>query len=235
MIHDPGNVKPSDIYRTEEHRRQVRTYSLTDLGFWVASGAAVGAATGALAGGIGAIPGAIAGALTSFIAYTGAYFTGLAVEGFTGDPTKALVARRLAEVALPAGYLSKLLKLSRLKSVFKVSRSEPIAPIGPIAKLVAKTPSEIKTGLKIGSFALTTRYVLEPYIMRDPEAGEGRPLGVAALAASAWIISRPLAPLGLWAKYSTQQILSTLTPKAGAGVLITDPIQIGERLRLPKL
>lgn len=246
MIPETGNVKPLHTPSTpeDELRKELRTFSLTDLGFWVASGAATGAAVGALGLGAGAAPGAILGGLGGFLSYVGGYFTGLLTESITESPSLALSARRLAEIAMPTGYLAKFLRIAKLTKALPPP-SEPVAPLRPVAKLVARTPKDIVLGLKAATFGLTTGYVIEPYIMRDPEAGEGRPLGLSALAASAWLISRPLAPLGLWAKYSTQQILSTLTPKAGAGVLVTEPItaSIGvgkfkvslERLRIPKL
>jgi len=223
--------------RNDSIRKELRTFSLTDLGFWVASGAGTGAVAGALAGGgFGAIPGAVLGGVGGFISYVGAYFVGLGAEAITKNPELSLSARRLAEIALPSSYLGKFLRLARAgKYLGKLEKSEPIIPAEPLTRLVARIPDELKLGFKAATFGLATGYVLEPYLMRDPEAGEGRPLGVAALAASAWILSKPLAPLGLWAKYSTQQVLSLMTPKAGAGVLILDPIKVGERLRLPKL
>ncbi len=236
--------------------REVKTFSLSELGFWVATGAAGGAAVGAVAGGLGAVPGAIAGAVGGFLSYVGGYFAGLAAQAATGDPKLSLTVRRITEIAMPTGYLGKLIKLNRLYKSVKASEelieagkavkvAEPVAPIRAVSKIVAKAPEELKLGLKAASFGLTTGYVLEPYIVEDPESGAGKPLGLSAVAASAWIISKPLAPLGIWAKYSTKQILSTLTPKAGAGVLVTDPIKasIGvgkfkvnlERFRIPKL
>ncbi len=180
-------------------------FSLEDLITQTAVGAGVGAVIGGAAGGgVGAVPGAVAGGVSGFLSYIAGYFGAKSAQGlFDLDEKEAEVVRNFIEIAMPASFGGKVAAGSRL------------------AKLLAKTPTPIKEGMKYATFGLTTGYVVEPYITEDGEVNATKLLGIAGLSALGLKTARELAPLGIWGAYTARQITSVLSEgKYGAGVFV---------------
>jgi len=213
----------------EELLREVQTIDLGDLALFSVGTGVAHAIAGVPAGPVGVAAGFAAGALRGALTYIASYGVGLATYGVTGDPKLALSSRRLSEVVLSAGNIWKSFRIS--KPPKKVD-SAPQSPRSPRFRV----PQELKVGFNALSLGLTAGWVLEPYLVDDGEAMSIKPMGISALAASAYLVSRPLAPLGLWGYYSARQVVSMLSEgrKAG-GVLVLEPMKWTGRFQLPKL
>jgi len=226
----------------EELEREVRTFSLGDLAWFAGTSAVVGGLAGAVGGPLGALAGAVGGAIRGALTYAAAYGIGLATYGITGDPKASTTVRRFSEIALSFGNIFRISKLGLQAKALKASKSpEPIVSPSLTAKLISKVPNEVKLGAKALSFGFTTGWVLEPYLVEDGDSMALKPVGVSALAASAYLVSRPLAPLGMWGWYASRNVLrEALGPKVASGVLTIEPIRkVGpinlERLQIPAL